>query len=248
MSSLLQKLAPVAGMLIGSSIPGLGPALGSAIGGGIGSLLAGGDIDDALKMAAIGGIGGYALKGAGPQTTAAAGTTAGQAAAGTTAKQMAEAQLYDQAMTGTASQAAQSGILSAIKENPGLSATLASLGLGALTEAEQEERELTELEKRQQETGERVPGYKGKNIVFEYDYPEVVRKYMQGGYIEGPGTGKSDSIKSGIYQNGMKVQEARLSDGEFVMTERAVRGLGKGDRGKGAAKMYEMMRKYEAMA
>jgi hypothetical protein len=70
----------------------------------------------------------------------------------------------------------------------------------------------------------------------------------QGGYIQGPGTGRSDSIKSGIYQNGQKVQEARLSDGEFVMTERAVRGLGGGDRAKGAAKMYEMMRQYEEMA
>lgn len=72
--------------------------------------------------------------------------------------------------------------------------------------------------------------------------------FNQGGYVEGPGTGTSDSIPAMIYQNGGPVQEARLSDGEFVMTERAVRGVGNGDRGKGAAKMYEMMKKYEAMA
>ena len=72
--------------------------------------------------------------------------------------------------------------------------------------------------------------------------------FNQGGYIEGPGTGTSDSIPAMIYQDGGPVQEARLSDGEFVMTERAVRGVGNGDRGKGAAKMYEMMKKYEAMA
>jgi hypothetical protein len=69
-----------------------------------------------------------------------------------------------------------------------------------------------------------------------------------GGYIQGPGTGRSDSVRSGIYQNGQKVQEARLSDGEFVMTERAVRGLGNGNRAQGAARMYDMMRQYERMA
>jgi len=74
------------------------------------------------------------------------------------------------------------------------------------------------------------------------------RGYAMGGYVEGPGTGRSDDIKAGIFQNGQKVQEARLSDGEFVFTERAVRGLGNGDREKGAAKMYEMMRQYERMA
>jgi hypothetical protein len=58
----------------------------------------------------------------------------------------------------------------------------------------------------------------------------------RGGHIDGPGTGTSDSIP------------ARLSDGEFVMTAKAVRGLGGGDRMKGARKLYEMMHKYERMA
>lgn len=66
-----------------------------------------------------------------------------------------------------------------------------------------------------------------------------------GGYIEGPGTGRSDSVPARIYQDGQPVQEARLSDGEFVMTERAVRGAGNGDRAKGAARMYRMMREFE---
>jgi hypothetical protein len=69
--------------------------------------------------------------------------------------------------------------------------------------------------------------------------------YRDGGYIEGPGTGRSDSIPARIYQDGQPVQEARLSDGEFVMTERAVRGAGNGDRAKGAARMYRMMREFE---
>jgi hypothetical protein len=58
----------------------------------------------------------------------------------------------------------------------------------------------------------------------------------RGGRIDGPGTGTSDSIP------------ARLSDGEFVMTAKAVRGAGGGDRMKGARKLYEMMHKFERMA
>lgn len=69
--------------------------------------------------------------------------------------------------------------------------------------------------------------------------------YAQGGYIEGPGTGRSDSIPATIHQNGVPVQDAALSDGEFVMTERAVRGAGNGDREAGAARMYNMMRRFE---
>ena len=56
------------------------------------------------------------------------------------------------------------------------------------------------------------------------------------GQISGPGTGTSDSIP------------AYLSDGEFVMTAKAVRGAGNGDRDKGAANMYDMMAKFESMA
>ena len=54
-----------------------------------------------------------------------------------------------------------------------------------------------------------------------------------GGDVEGPGTGTSDSIP------------ARLSDGEFVMTADGVRNAGGGDRNLGAARMYDMMRRFE---
>ena len=50
-----------------------------------------------------------------------------------------------------------------------------------------------------------------------------------GGGVNGPGTGTSDSI------------DAKLSDGEFVMTAKAVENLGGGDRMAGARKMYSMM-------
>ncbi len=54
------------------------------------------------------------------------------------------------------------------------------------------------------------------------------------GEISGPGTGTSDSIP------------AMLSDGEFVMTAKAVKGAGNGDRMEGARKMYQMMDQLEA--
>jgi len=59
---------------------------------------------------------------------------------------------------------------------------------------------------------------------------------QDGGMSEGPGTETSDSIP------------AMLSDGEFVMTAKAVRGAGGGDRREGAKKMYQMMDKLEAQA
>jgi len=57
-----------------------------------------------------------------------------------------------------------------------------------------------------------------------------------GGEITGPGSGTSDSIP------------ARLSDGEFVMTANAVRGIGNGNRDLGAARMYDLMSRYERTA
>lgn len=53
------------------------------------------------------------------------------------------------------------------------------------------------------------------------------------GPINGPGTGTSDSIP------------AMLSDGEFVFTAKAVRGMGNGSRLQGAKKMYKMMKMLE---
>ena len=63
-----------------------------------------------------------------------------------------------------------------------------------------------------------------------------VMDLQDGGESKGPGTGTSDSIP------------AMLSDGEFVMTAKAVRGAGGGDRREGARKMYEAMDKLEARA
>ena len=56
------------------------------------------------------------------------------------------------------------------------------------------------------------------------------------GAIYGPGTETSDDIP------------AMLSDGEFVMTARAVRGAGDGDRERGMQRMYDIMRRFEGGA
>lgn len=66
-----------------------------------------------------------------------------------------------------------------------------------------------------------------------------IASLAQGGYprrigqIDGPGTETSDSIP------------AMLSDGEFVMTARAVRGMGNGSRREGARRMYALMHTLE---
>jgi len=57
-----------------------------------------------------------------------------------------------------------------------------------------------------------------------------------GGHINGAGTATSDSIP------------AMLSDGEFVMNAKAVRGAGGGNREDGARRMYAMMRSFENRA
>ena len=62
----------------------------------------------------------------------------------------------------------------------------------------------------------------------EFDYPR------RSGGITGPGTGRSDDVP------------AMLSDGEFVMTAKAVRGAGNGSRKNGMNTMYKLMRNFEA--
>lgn len=72
--------------------------------------------------------------------------------------------------------------------------------------------------------------------------PQGIASLASGGYprrtgqISGPGTEKSDDIP------------AMLSDGEFVMTAKAVRGAGKGSRRAGAKQMYALMHQLEKNA
>jgi len=84
-------------------------------------------------------------------------------------------------------------------------------------------------------TGESYQGVINQNPIFARGKAEGgVMDLQDGGESVGPGTGTSDSIP------------AMLSDGEFVMTAKAVRGAGGGDRREGARKMYEAMDRLEA--
>jgi hypothetical protein len=130
------------------------------------------------------------------------------------------------------------------KENP---LTAAGLGLGALglamTPEEEEEGEqrpfpkgeMFDITARSRETGD-VYQLNDPEDLAEYRREISDFNYYHGGEVEGPGTGTSDSVP------------ARLSDGEFVMTAKAVRGAGGGDRDIGAARMYDMMAELEAQA
>ena len=245
--SLLSALGGLVGLAFG------GP-MGAALGSGIGTLASGGDIGDALKSGLMGygigsmpGVSGMAAKGAGAMGM--------QGMAGQFAAQQASQQaLMSKAMPGIFGQAASGGVNPAAAASSQAAAGGAAGGVGSLFSnpenlilsaliqgGEPKPTPLTPLQMRQQETGERTPGYGGTAA------PDIRRMNM-GGYIEGPGTGKSDSIPAMIFQNGGPVQEARLSDGDFVMTADAVRGAGDGSRSAGAAKMYNMMNRFEGMA
>ena len=240
----------------------LGGPVGAALGSGIGSLAGGGDFKDALTSGLLGfGIGsipgaqGFAqgamgaagLQGLAGGTTAAsnplaamlggAGGGAASGAAGAGAAGAARA-----AATGAGAQGGLGTFLNTMAQSP--------LVMASLMEATQPRGSMmTPLQQRQVATGERLPDYRG-TAAPDYRFGAAPRQqnFAMGGFIEGPGTGTSDSIPAKIYQNGGPVEEAMLSDGEFVMTADAVRGAGGGDRAKGAAKMYEMMSRLERRA
>jgi len=70
-----------------------------------------------------------------------------------------------------------------------------------------------------------------------YNIPSYATiRVADGGHVRGPGTATSDSIP------------AYLSDGEFVMTTKAVRGAGNGSLRDGARRLYAMMDELERRA
>jgi hypothetical protein len=234
---LLSGIGSLVGMAFG------GPA-GAAIGAGLGNLISGGTVGSALKAGAgsfltgkLGGGAGNALMsvlggGATPQDAISQmfGGGGGQMNFAGDQGPMAPGQ-----QAGGQQQGPMGGIMNLLTSPLGMAALL------KLTEPKNVEL-LTPEQRRQMDTGERLPDYQG-TPAFDYRLG-----YAKGGFISGPGTGKSDSIPAKIYQDGGPVREARLSDGEFVMTNRAVRGAGNGDRAQGAAEMYRMMNQFERRA
>jgi hypothetical protein len=258
--------------------PLMGAQLGTALGAGIGTLAGGGDIEDALLAGALGYGAGSLASSAGIGMAGGAAASTGATAATQqgvqqlSAQQLAAQKAAEQSLisagvdpglaaaqaTNTAIQtapAASSSVLGGIGEfmadNKMLTASLGTGVLGLLASDEEVEQQGF----RYPDTG---PGkaYETKvkgpitgatyNLANEDEieaYNEELLqlrdksfKYEAGGEVNGPGTGTSDSVP------------ARLSDGEFVLTARAVRGAGNGDRDIGAARMYDMMAELESMA
>ena len=238
---ILKKAAPIIGGSIGFAIGGpLGSAaIGSALGAGIGSLAAGYDTDDALKAALLGGIGGYAASGGNFFTPKAA--LPAQYGSGA----MATGEVADIAVKSADAPSFFNKAIDFAKENP----YITSAGIGTLAALGAQEPEQQQFKRRPDPIGKSVLGlgFIGDKS-YDLDNDEDRKEYFKdlaekqgiraadGGEVNGPGTGTSDSVP------------ARLSDGEFVLTAKAVRGAGGGDRDVGAARMYEMMSELERVA
>ena len=240
----LKQAAPVIGSAIGMYVGG---PIGAAIGSGIGSLAAGRDTQEALTNAALAyGVG--KLSGYGPRFE----------------KLPPDRQIVGAVNNGGGSTGAfglnkVKGFDSVPVNKSGSFFTsptgIATLGLGAaaLSGLGEEEEKKTFASRQPDPVGKSrlgigLIGDKAYNLDDEEDrkrYFEDLRKQQgvaptkfaaSGGEVEGPGTGTSDSVP------------ARLSDGEFVLTAKAVRGAGGGDRDLGAARMYDMMSELERVA
>ena len=69
-------------------------------------------------------------------------------------------------------------------------------------------------------------------------FEEMIRKgYANGGFLQGPGDGMSDSLPAMIGNN----QPAALSEGEFVVPADVVSHLGNGSSNAGSKRLYAMM-------
>lgn len=262
---MLKKILPAVTGIAGAF---LGGPIGAAIGTGLGSAIRGDNpaniATNALMGFGLGSLAGGVMAARG----ASFGALGAQPIAGQMSATAVEGQLAKQAA------AREAGYLSNIKESFGGMGTLAkgALGLGAigaLSSIKEDEDEVTPIEGPPEpgsimpldlrmpdvayatEYGSAAPTYRslaeGGDVIDteSRSLNDVVNNFPRKvGQIDGPGTEKSDDIP------------AMLSDGEFVMTAQAVRGLGalngadKDDkleqRRKGAKMMYEMMDKFES--
>jgi len=251
-TKILKKAAPIIGGSIGFAIGG---PMGAALGSGIGSLASGRDLEDSLKAAALGGIAGYAgSKFFGPAQGVAEG--AKTVASSTPASFGFEAASKVPVTAVSTTPLASQGIMSSLKDFATSPVGIASIiGAGGLAAVGGEEEMGTTKKQAPFPEGRTRLGFgrignKSYNLDDEEErktYFEDLRKsqrkeeddvgiFAQGGEVDGPGTGTSDSVP------------AMLSDGEFVLTAKAVRGAGGGDRDVGAARMYDMMSELERVA
>jgi hypothetical protein len=248
-----KKAAPIIGAGLGFLYGG--PMLGSAIGGGLGSLVAGKSPRDALKFAALSGLAGGALgKFGGIQGGQGLGGLFGRTAATSTAVPSSvinaasggnKILLKDAIMKGAVQKPSVLGSIANFAKARPLTTAGTIAGLTGLLASKEEEDKEPNIE----DVYGTIPGFTnigdapvgGVNVVpFSQYGPGLMGKAMggqvnglktlglkQGGFprkngkIAGPGTETSDDIP------------AMLSDGEFVINSRTVRGLGQAMGGKG---------------
>jgi len=93
--------------------------------------------------------------------------------------------------------------------------------------------------------------YTQKETVYEI-YQDRKDKKAEGGIMNLGGLEMDLRAKGGFIPIGAREKAddvpARLSKNEFVFTAKAVKGAGKGDIRKGAKRMYQLMKQYEAVA
>jgi len=247
---LLSSIGGLVGLAMG------GPA-GAAIGAGLGKGAEGGSLKDILSSGAKGFLGGnlinQGIAAAGTGFSGGQGSLASMFSGGAQGGNQGIGNLMGRMSGGGGNMMPMGqgqgnfnmaqmmgggggGIMNTMRQNP----LITSLMMAAYDENRYPDgvKILTPLQQRQIDTGERLPDYKGTMA------PQI-RYAAKGGLIEGPGTGTSDSIPATIYQNGSPVQEAALSDGEFVLREKDVQAVGDGDREKGAARLYALQREFD---
>ena len=242
---MFEALGKIFGSVGGGGILGfLGPV---GLLTGIASLASGKkSIGEAARDAMLGGVAGKALGIGSFGDIGQVLGTGGKGSTVTKAKNIADFQKASNidSMNKLAS-ATGKGILDRIKDDPMKAATQAATLYGIFGALGEKQDPPPQFAAADMET---LPDYEGQVYKGNFDPIKGVYYAREGGFIQGPGTKTSDSIDAGIYQNGRKVQEAKLSDGEFVMRTDAVEGLGGGDRAKGAARMYALQNQFSRMA
>jgi len=242
----LKKAAPLIGSAIGMYFGG---PLGASIGSGIGSLAAGRSAEEALRNAALTGATTYAMGGKdfgkGFNFSTSGSPFASPQALG-------PGEFADTNAITSIKSADTGSIFSKLIPESTMGKIALGGGILGLAGGLGEEQKTSDFKTPEYAVGKtRLGTGRIGNKLYNLDDPDERRQYFEdnrkrqneedielagGGEVEGPGTGTSDSVP------------ARLSDGEFVVTAKAVRGAGGGDRDVGAARMYDMMSQLERVA
>jgi hypothetical protein len=242
----LKKAAPLIGSAIGMYFGG---PLGASIGSGIGSLAAGRSAEEALRNAALTGATTYAMGG---KDFGKGFNFSTEGSPFASPQALGPGEFADTNAITSIKSADTGSIFSKLIPESTMGKIALGGGILGLAGGLGEEQQTGGFKMRPDPVGRtRLGTGRIGNKLYNLDDPDERRQYFEdnrkrqgaedielasGGEVEGPGTGTSDSVP------------ARLSDGEFVVTAKAVRGAGGGDRDVGAARMYDMMSQLERVA